>query len=165
MTKKYTIFKDTREQNGYHIDDFNHYTGSANACIEIIDKKLDTGDYSIQGFEDKICIERKGCVEELATNLGYKREAFMNEIKRMELFPHKYLILEFSLEDLLMFPDNTRIPIRNKALIKMTGRYMLKSLTELQLNNNIHIMFCGDRHGAIFLVNSIFKRIIEIYTN
>ena len=89
----------------------------------------------------------------------------MNEIKRMELFPHKYLILEFSLEDLLMFPDNTRIPIRNKALIKMTGRYMLKSLTELQLNNNIHIMFCGDRHGAIFLVNSIFKRIIEIYTN
>jgi ERCC4-type nuclease len=165
MSKKYTILKDTREQNGYHFNDFDYHTGSANACAEIIDQKLDTGDYSIQGFEDKICIERKACVEELANNLGHKKEAFINEIKRMEQFPHKYLILEFSLKDLLRFPENTRISMENKALIKITGRYMLKCLIEFQLNNNVHVLFCGDRKGAIFAINSIFKRITEIYTN
>ena len=31
-------------------------------------------------------------------------------------FPHKYLVLEFSLEDLLKFPKETRIPVKNKRL-------------------------------------------------
>ena len=46
----------------------------------MVEHKLDTGDYSIQGLEDKICIERKGCVEELAQNLGSKKQTFLKEI-------------------------------------------------------------------------------------
>ena len=90
----FTVIKDTREQDGYYFSKFN-------TCAGMIEHKLDTGDYSIQGLEDKVCIERKGCVEELAINLGSKKHAFMNEINRMESFIHKYLILEFSLEELL----------------------------------------------------------------
>ena len=49
---------------------------------------------------------RKGCVEELAQNLGSKKKTFLKEIERMGSFPHKYIILEFSLEELLKFPKN-----------------------------------------------------------
>ena len=93
----FTVIKDTREQDGYFFSKFN-------TCAGMVEHKLDTGDYSIQGLEDKICIERKGCVEELAQNLGSKKQTFLKEIERMEPFPHKYIILEFGLEDLIKFP-------------------------------------------------------------
>lgn len=154
---KFLVIKDTREQDGYHFSNFN-------TCAGMVETKLDTGDYSIQGLEDKICIERKGCVEELAMNLGSKKHTFLSEIERMEQFPHKYLVLEFSLEDLLKFPDETRIPIKNKSIVKITGRYMLKCLIEFELYNNVHVLFCGNKHTAFLAVSSIFKRINEMYT-
>ena len=156
--KPYTVIRDTREQEGYHFGEFG-------ACAGMIDQKLDTGDYSIIGLEDKICIERKGCVEELAQNLGSKKSTFLREIDRMDAFPHKYMILEFSLDDLLKFPKDTRIPIKNKSSVKITGRYMLKCLIEFQLYNDVHILFCNDKRNAFLAVSSIFKRINEKYTS
>tara|TARA_B100001559_G_C16388864_1_gene570191 strand:- start:81 stop:584 length:504 start_codon:yes stop_codon:yes gene_type:complete len=153
----FTVIKDTREQNGYFFTKFN-------TCAGMIEHKLDTGDYSIDGLEDKICVERKGCVEELAQNLGSKKPTFLREIERMESFPHKYMVLEFSLEELIKFPKETRIPIKNKDSVKITGKYMLKCLIEFGLYNNIHILFCGDKHTAFLAVSSIFKRINEMYT-
>lgn len=153
----FTVIKDTREQDGYFFNSFD-------TCAGMVEHKLDTGDYTIQGLEDKICIERKGCVEELAVNLGQKKHSFLDEIKRMESFPHRFLILEFSLEDLIKFPNETRIPIKNKASLKITGKYMLKCLMEFELYNNIHIIFCGNKRTAFLTVSSLFKRINEMYT-
>jgi ERCC4-type nuclease len=153
----FTVIKDTREQDGYF---FKQYK----SCSGMIEQKLDTGDYSILGLEDKICIERKGCVEELAVNLGQKKHAFLDEIERMSSFPHKFLILEFSLEDLVRFPEETRIPIKNKASVKITGKYMLKCIFEFELYNNVHVLFCDNKYNAFIAVSSILKRINEMYT-
>ena len=68
-TPPFTVIKDTREQDGY-------FFGPFNTCAGMIEHKLDTGDYTIEGLEDKICVERKGCVEELAVNLGQKNTHF-----------------------------------------------------------------------------------------
>lgn len=154
---QFTVIKDTREQDGYYFKAFN-------TCDGMIEHKLDTGDYTIQGLEDKICIERKGCVEELAVNLGQKKHAFLDEIERMKTFQHKFLILEFSLEDLLKFPEETRIPVKNKASLKITGKYMIKCLMEFALYNNVQILFCGNKHNAFLAVSSLLKRINEMYT-
>lgn len=153
----FTVIKDTREQEGY-------YFKQHNTCAGMVERKLDTGDYSIEGLEDKLCIERKGCVEELAINLGQKKYAFLEEIDRMAPFPHKFLILEFSLEDLVKFPEETRIPIKNKASVKITGKYMLKCLCEFQLYNNVNVLFCGNKYNAFIMVSSILKRVNEMYT-
>jgi ERCC4-type nuclease len=153
----YTVIKDTREQNGY-------YFPTSLYCNGCVDHKLDTGDYTIQGLEDKLCIERKGCVEELAINLGHKKHQFMAEIERMKSFPHKYLILEFSISDLVKFPDETRIPQQNKSNLKITGKYMLKCLIEFQLHDNVNVFFCENKFNAFVVVCSIMKRINEMYT-
>lgn len=153
----FMVIKDTREQDGYYFSAFN-------TCAGMIEHKLDTGDYTIQGLEDKVCIERKGCVEELAVNLGQKKYTFLDEIERMASFPHKFIVLEFSLEDLIKFPEETRIPIKNKSSVKITGKYMLKCLIEFQIYNNINVLFCGDKYNAFLAVSSIFKRINEMYT-
>lgn len=153
----FTVIRDTREQNGYEFSAFD-------TCSGMVEQKLDTGDYTILGLEDKVCIERKGCIEELATNLGQKKYAFLREIERMKNFPHKFLVLEFSAEDLIRFPNETRIPIKNKAALKITGKYMLKCLAEFALYDNVHILFCGNRTNAFLITTSILKRINEKYT-
>lgn len=153
----YIVIKDTREQEGYFFNEFN-------TCKGMVERKLDTGDYSIEGLEDKICIERKGCIEELAVNLGQKKHAFLDEIQRMKSFDHKFIILEFSLEDLLKFPDDTRIPDKNKSSMKITGKYILKCLMEFQIYDEIQVVFCGNKRNAFLLVSSLLKRLNEKYT-
>ena len=82
----------------------------------------------------------------------------------MASFAHKFLILEFTLEDLIKFPDETRIPLKKMSSVKITGKYMLKCLLEFELYNNVHVIFCGNKHNAFLAVSSILKRVNEMYT-
>ena len=127
-------------------------------------RKLDTGDYSIEGLEDKVCIERKARVSELAINLGKDKRRFMNEIERMKDFPFKFLILEFSLEDVMDFPERSDIPEEKWDSIVITNKYMLKMLIEFQMYDDIHVIFCGNRKNAKLVVSSILKRVNEFYS-
>lgn len=154
--QKYKVIRDTREKNGYLFKEIDNCTG-------MVVKKLDTGDYTIQGLEDKICIERKGCIEEMALNLGKNRGTFLREIKRMKSYDHKFLVLEFSLEDLINFPDFSRIPIELQQSIKISGKFMLKSLMEFQLNEGIQVVFCGDRNTSFLYISKLLKRLSEKY--
>lgn len=153
----YYVIKDTREQNGYNFSPHD-------SCLGMIEDKLDTGDYTILGLEDKICIERKASPEELALNLGKDKVRFMKEIERMMEFEHRFLILEFNLEDLIKFPDLTRIPIEKRPTVKITGKYMSKMLAEFQIYNGIHVIYCGSLYNGFQTTSGILKRINEKYS-
>ena len=149
-----TVIRDSREREGYYFSKFDN-------CNGMVVQKLDTGDYTIQGLEDKICVERKGCIEEVAINLGKKKKQFLAEIERMKEFPHRFILLEFSLDDLMKFPEGTRIP--NTANLKITGKYILRCLMEFQVNDNVHVIFCGNKDNAFIYTHRLFKRINERY--
>jgi|TARA_Y100001938_G_scaffold5779_1_gene7200 glucosamine 6-phosphate synthetase-like amidotransferase/phosphosugar isomerase protein len=157
----YTVIKDTREQDGYT---FERFESRYHACAGMVVQKLDTGDYSLVGLEDKLCIERKGRISELAINLGKDKHRFMREIERMKDFPFKFLILEFSLKDVMDFPEGSDIPQENWNSIKITNKYMLKMLIEFQMYDDIHVIFCGNRKNAKLVVSSILKRVNEFYS-
>tara|TARA_Y100001973_G_scaffold62001_1_gene91069 strand:+ start:1855 stop:2361 length:507 start_codon:yes stop_codon:yes gene_type:complete len=157
----YTVIKDTREQDGYTFEKFN---GRYHQCNGMVVRKLDTGDYSLEGLEDKVCIERKGRVSELAINLGKDKHRFMREIERMKDFKFKFLILEFSLDDVMNFPEGSDIPEENWNSIKITNKYMLKMLIEFQMYDDIHVILCGSKKNAKLVVNSILKRVNEYYS-
>ena len=154
----YTVIKDTREQDGCT---FESFTGRYTSCNGMIVEKLDTGDYSLKGLEDRLCIERKGRISELAINLGKDKARFMREIERMTEFEFRFLVLEFSLDDVLKFPEGADIPDRNMAKVRITGKYILKMLIEIQMDHNIPIYFCDNKRNAKYLINSIFKRVNE----
>lgn len=157
----YTVVKDTREQNGFT---FERSTGKHMVCKGMVVRKLDTGDYSILGLEDKLCIERKASVSEIAINLGKDKRRFLDEIERMKDFEFKFIILEFSLEDVLNFPEGSNIPEEKWDSIVISNKYILKMLVEFQMYDNIHVIFCGDRKNAKLMTNSILKRVNEYYT-
>ena len=134
---------------------------------------LKTGDYTLKGFEDMVCIERKFSVEEIATNLGKKKKAFDAEMKRMQEFPFRYIICEFSMSDLIDYPNSifsdymkqTRPDYVKQQISKrrITGKYLLRALMEYQTWYGIHVLFCDDKKNAFLVANSIFKRLNEMF--
>jgi ERCC4-type nuclease len=151
---EFTIIQDTREQTPWSFG--FEYT----VAQEI--GTLATGDYTIQGFEDKLCIERKGCIEEFATNLGKDFGRFKKELIRMDSFPHAFIICEFPLKDLIEYPFHNHNK-RLQEMAKLGGKYLLKQIMQIQLDHNVKIMFCSNRFYAQQLALSLMKRTHEKY--
>ena len=160
-SRPFTIVKDTREQEGYT---FQASSSRYHTCKGMVLEKLDTGDYSLKGLEDKLCIERKARVVEFANNVGHDQARFLREIERMSSFPYKFIVLEFSLSDLMNFPVGSDIPEKDWGKLKITNKFMLKMLMDFQINHNIHVLFCGSKKNAKWTVLSILKRINEKYS-
>lgn len=161
-SKPFTIIKDTREQDGYT---FEPSSSRYHTCKGMINRKLDTGDYSIEGLEDKLCIERKASVVEFANNIGHDTVRFAKEIERMKSFPFRFIILEFSLSDLMDFPERSGIPEDDWGKLKITNKFMLRKIMEFQMHDDIHVMFCDSKKNAKWAVLSIIKRVNELFNN
>lgn len=147
---KPTLIIDTREQKPLNIT-------SGKIFEEIVRGKLDTGDYSIVGLESILCIERKGEVSEFAQNIFQER--FIKELERTTLYKYVFVLFEFDMYDLLLFPKN--LPLKVQKKIHYNGKFVLKKLIELQTTfPNIHFMFCGNNTKEV--LESICKRIIEL---
>lgn len=146
----FTIIIDTREQIpwefGFH---------------DTAKKKLDTGDYSIEGLENILAIERKKSVSEIATNLSESR--FKDVLERLSKIQHPYMVFEFSLDEVYSFPVGSDIPKKMWDKLKISGNYIVKKLIEIQLQYGIQVVFCGDPDNAERFSASIMKRIYERY--
>jgi ERCC4-type nuclease len=143
------IIRDTREKVGKW--EF--------ADAEIIVRKLESGDYSLDGLEDKVCIERKKSVTEMAINLGSDWTRFKKELERMKSIPFSYIICEFSLEDLLKFPIGTNIRPSLLQDVKMTGKYLVKLLSSFEKDYNIKVIYAGNRENAVVKAEEIFNTV------
>lgn len=142
----FTIVIDTREQQPWTFDNY------AKAH-----KKLDTGDYSIEGLEHLLTIERKKSSSEFATNIVESR--FKDVVMRLSQFKYSFLLLEFDLQDLLIYPIGSTVPKRMWDKVKITPSFLIKNIIELQLNHNIKVMFCGSASNAEKIAEFIFKKI------
>lgn len=144
------ILRDTREQNPWLF---------ANAEI----KTLKTGDYTLSGFEDKICIERKGCVEEFSNNLVKDFSRFEKELDRMRVFDHKFIICEFPFGDVVDYPNSCKSKKAREAS-RISGKFLIKRISEIQLEYDVNVMFFDDRKSAMQYVDSLLRRVYERYT-
>lgn len=149
------IIKDTREKNGW---DFSIYDG----CKDVIVKGLKTGDYTLSGLEKELCIERKATTGEISFNLGRKRNQFEAEMERMANFRWAYLICEFSVDDILNFPENSGIPRCRWHLTKIRGKYMYKLLNEFAEKYGVQMFFMGDKFSAYNKAIEIFETVWEV---
>jgi len=87
------IIIDTREQTPML---FAKQVIAKDATTEI--KKLDTGDYSVAGYEDRICLERKSLSDWVGTVMSlFKGDArFRNELERMTRIKYRCIMIEGS---------------------------------------------------------------------
>jgi hypothetical protein len=156
QTNKYTVIRDTREQEGQ-----GWFFDRKDRCLGTQVCKLDTGDYSLVGYEKVFTIERKGAVAEWAKNLCEKR--FERELQRMEQIEMPFILLEFDMDALFRWPEGSGIPRRDLWKVRTTPHFLVKRMHEYQCKYPyIHIIFAGT-HGRE-IASSLFKRVVETWT-
>lgn len=83
---------DTREQKPWTFEDVKGVT--------TLRAKLDTGDYSLEGLETRVCIERKSLDDWTGTVLR-ERARFYRELERMRGFDFRCVIIEGTVREIL----------------------------------------------------------------
>lgn len=145
---------DTREKNPY---DFS----TDDAFLEIKHTKLDAGDYSIEGMEHIIVIERKASVDELFVNFTKDKERIQAEFERLKDHKFKVLVVEETWDDIInpykYYINKKKI---NKQSPKMPVAVVASNLTNLMLEHGVHVIFGGTRAQSI--VRGLLLRAYEL---
>jgi DNA excision repair protein ERCC-4 len=136
------ILRDTREQLGYLFD-------TIKPLPIIRDVGLKTGDYSIEGLETKIAVERKTLSDAYGT-FGRGRTRFEKELRRMAQLSFAVVIIEADWLTILRQP-----PKRSR----MNPRAVYASIIAWSQRYNVHFLTCPDR---AFAEKTTF-RILERY--
>lgn len=152
----FTIIQDTREQIPF---DFSSY----DECQKVVIKTLKTGDYSLDGLENNLFIERKRSTGELANNLGVDKVRFFKELERMSKVKWKYIVCEFSIDDIISFPTNSGIPKNKWSSLKFTGRALYKIMKDVEAKFGVKFIFAENSEDATDKVIEIFKKVKEYY--
>jgi len=150
---KFDVIRDTQEKKNFWM--FGEYS----EIEHVIDQHLKTGDYTIVGLEDMLCIERKHTIAELAKNLSEAR--FERELIRMSAFKYAYIILEFGLDDAYNYPYVDIVPYKVRSKAKLRGPFIFKKLGEMCVKYNINLIPCNSPKYAEAMVVSIMKRVYE----
>ena len=127
--KKFRIIRDSREKKDNGWD----FRASAN-CLGMEVKKLDVGDYSIEGYEHLIMIERKS-IADLWHTLVQDRERFIRQMERARPVCAKYIIIEGTLKDVM---DGI-------YWSKVRPEFILSSITSLEVKYGVHVVFTSKR--------------------
>lgn len=146
----YTIIIDSREQKPWFFPEYSVAT-----------EKLDTGDYSVKGLEDILCIERKRSISEIANNITEKR--FKDVLSRMSKYRFPFILLEFDLDDVFSFPIGSDIPKRIWSKIRIKPQFILKNLIEMSLIYNINVVYCGNKSNAENYAINIMNKVYQKY--
>lgn len=100
--------------------------------------RLETGDYTVEGFEDRFAVERKS-VNDLATSVGSDRNRFEAEIKRAQ-----------SMDNFAVVIEGTPHDVRNGAYYSKIHPNAVLGTTEKWpwRYNNLEFVWAGDRDRA-----------------
>ena len=134
------IVRDTREHSG-HGWQFN----KTKDCEGTLEKKLDYGDYSIEGYEGDFVLEIKGSVSEFINNLfTADKDRFLRELENLSTFKHAWVVCEFTLGDIsshLNMLANSRW--KKKKSFYITIDKVLGFVASLMIQYKVPILFCG----------------------
>lgn len=132
--------------------------------ISIIRDKLETGDYSINGFRDKITIERKS-PEDFLQSISWDRPRFKKVLERMSKFERAYLLIESSLESLLEgieikknFKSENKIKPLNKQKIGVHPESIFGTIISINVRFGIPVIFAKNKHEAQKYLVSILQK-------
>lgn len=91
----FTVVVDTREQNPWVFEGLTQrYQGIEYSLqVKTVRKGLTSGDYSIEGLENTIAIERKS-IADLVSTIAHNRERFVSELERLNSFTYSAVIVE-----------------------------------------------------------------------
>jgi len=159
MSDILTIIIDTREQGPFF--------GIPSDDYITVQRKLDTGDYSIKGFEHLITIERKE-VSDFVGSLTHERERFERELERMVPMERKYLVVEATWGMIEGFAKHGRKktdkgfrtvrPLKKGRTFNVPSKALFQSVVALTLKYGVIPFFARDRAEAELFTLSVLEK-------
>jgi len=133
------IMIDTREQAPYLFEGFACSTEPAT---------LESGDYSLPGFTDRVAIERKALDDLIACLMGPNRERFEKELRRLARYDLAAVVVESSLEDIS----------RGRYKSEMKPQAALQSILAFMARYRVPFVFAGGRKGGEYVVHGLLSK-------
>lgn len=148
----YSIIVDTREQASFFFRDIkvDRRDGGGRYIVPITRKSLKTGDYAIEGFEDRCAVERKS-MEDLFHCVGSDRERFENQLRRLNELEHPFVVVEASWERI--FRGCPRSQLKPKTVFRSVIAWQQGSEFE-----NTHWWFLPSKRAAELATFRILDR-------
>jgi len=136
---------DTREQHAFDLERFG---------VECVSQKLDSGDYSIAGYERDIAIERKSASDLLGC-IGKGRERFVRELTRLADMQYAAVVCESPIDAVLSGEHRSFV----------SPASVMGSVIAWEQRFGIHWHFCPSRPFAERLTFKILDRFFYETTN
>lgn len=118
--------------------------------VRVVVAGLKTGDYSLEGFEDQVSLERKELCDLLAC-IGRERDRFQRELERLALLDYGAIVIEGTLADVLAGSERSLV----------SGRAAVGSLLAWSVDYRLPVFFAGDRRLAAALVLKVLAKWFE----
>jgi ERCC4-type nuclease len=151
--QRFTVIRDSREHegHGYVFED------KGKACAGTTISKLDYGDYSVEGLEDFVIIERKKSIDELAHCLSSDRERFYRELDAMSHVAHRYILVE---DYWSAVGWQTKVGRHSK----MHPNAFMSTIFSLMMRHGIQVIFAGSPKNAKRIAYWILQKAHKYYT-
>lgn len=147
---RFTICIDSREQTPWTFSGMAPDAPHCDKALIVPTKRvgLKTGDYSIVGMEDAVCVERKS-LSDLYSTVIHGRERFERELERMKQFDFSALVIEASWEAICNSP-----PRHSKA----NPKTIYRSLIAYAQRYGVHVYPCATPAFAERMCYRILER-------
>jgi len=141
------IVIDTREQEPLVFRKSKYVEGT-------VVKTLKTGDYSIEGHENRIAFERKS-LSDLYGTVGKGHKRFQKELERARNMDYFAVIVEAPFHAALVkdFPEAKYTRLRGDVVIKI--------LMTIKMKYGVDVIFAQDRGEASTIIRHIFRAYLD----
>jgi len=116
-------------------------------------RKLDAGDYSIEGFEAVAAIERKE-INDYVQTVIYQKDRFKKELAKMARYRLKAIVVEASMADILAGRYEGHVPPRS----------VIGATAGIILGFGVPIHFCCNRQIALHFTETLLAKFYERQT-
>lgn len=132
------VVVDTREQQGY---EFNPER------VTVVRRALPAGDYSLEGHEASVAVERKS-LEDFVSTVIRDRERFHRELNKLQSYQASCIVVEANLRDVLEGCYRSRAH----------PNAILGAILSIVVDFGVPVYFCSDRQAACLFVESFLSR-------
>jgi len=136
------IIVDTREQAEYSF-----------AC-PVVRRKLDAGDYSVQGFEARVAVERKSLADFVHTVI-HDFQRFAVELDKLSRMDAACVLVEADLDQVLR-------GLHADALRSVSPQSLLGAATHISIRWRVPVYWCGSRQAACAFTDSFLRTFVRV---
>jgi len=129
-----TIVIDTREQEPYSFD---------SRLVAALRRALPAGDYSVEGLEERVAVERKS-LDDFVSTVIHARRRFREELRKLTRYRAACVVVEASVADVLL--QRYRGAAHPNAVVG--------SALSIVLDFGVPVFFCGNRQAACQFVQA-----------